>query len=71
MLMSLVRMLLRLFMISLLMMICRRVVCFGCVFVVLGCLAVCFVCHKSPFDLGRVPGRNPYSCHERLGYRHG
>jgi hypothetical protein len=29
-----------------------RVVGLGCVLVVLGCLAMCFVCHKDPLFAG-------------------
>ncbi len=34
------------------MVFCRRVMGLGCVFVMLGCLAMCFVCHKSPLSAG-------------------
>jgi hypothetical protein len=52
--MGLMRVLVGFLVIALFMVVRRRVVGLGCVFVMLGCLAMCFVCHKSS-----VSGMNP------------
>ena len=41
--------------VALLVVFCRCVVCLGSVFVVLGCLAMCFVCHRAPLVPGKIP----------------
>ena len=38
--------------VALLVVICRRMMRFGGVLVMFGCLAVCFVCHKDPLFPG-------------------
>lgn len=48
--------LVRLFVVALLVVFRCRVMGLGSVFVVLGCLAMCFVCHTAPLVLGMIPG---------------
>jgi hypothetical protein len=47
-LVGLVRMLVGFFVVALLMVFRSGVVRLGCVLVMLGCFAMCFVCHKAP-----------------------
>jgi hypothetical protein len=47
-----VRVLVRFLVIALFMVIRRRVMGLGCMLVMFGCLAMCFVCHKDPLFPG-------------------
>jgi hypothetical protein len=55
-LMSEVGVLLGFLVIALFMVIGRGVMGLGCVLVMFGCLAMCFVCHTAPLVLGMIPG---------------
>jgi hypothetical protein len=56
MLMRQLRMLVAFFVVALLVVFRCRVMCLGGVFVMLGCFAMCFVCHTAPLVLGMIPG---------------
>jgi len=49
--------LMRLLVVALLVVFCRCMMCLGSVFVVLGCLAMRFVCHRAPLVPGKIPAQ--------------
>jgi hypothetical protein len=55
MLMRQLRMLVAFFVVALLVVFRCRVMCLGGVFVMLGCFAMCLVCHTAPLVLGMTP----------------